>query len=151
MGNTHFLSRNNNLIDVLIIQHKIDRYLPRGIGSFYKKIDKAIRAYAGAAAHETPLLMEDNTILGSAKEGFVLTEKMLYWNGGFLVGKGQCRIEDIAGVSTYTSSDGKLFYIKLKLDQPMSKGTSINISSTLDKEEAARLETFWKELLLLNM
>ncbi len=140
---------SGNRIDVLVVQHMITQYLASGMSAFYNKIDNAIRAYAGPASHETPLLMEDSTILGSAKTGFVLTEKKLYWNGGFLVGKGQCNIEDITSVSTY-SSDGKLFYIKLKLEQSASKDTSINISCTFDKEEAAQLESFWKDLLLLN-
>ena len=140
---------SGNRIDGLVVQHMITQYLASGMSAFYNKIDKAIRAYAGPASHETPLLMEDSTIFGNAKTGFVLTEKKLYWNGGFLLGKRQCNIEDITSVSTY-SSDGKLFYIKLKLEQSASKDTSINISWTFDEEEAAQLESFWKDLLLLN-
>jgi len=46
-----------------------------------KKLNNAIKAYASSlGGDETVIMLYDGTILGSAKEGFVLTSKRLYSN-----------------------------------------------------------------------
>lgn len=138
-------------VDVLALEHRVEsQYLACGRSDFKKKIIKAIKAYAGPASQEKALLMEDYTVLGTCKEGFVLTDKTLYWSFGFYHGKGQCPVEDITAVSIHTSADGKLYTVKLTLGQPSSGDKTVDISHTLDKKEAIRMESFWKELLLLR-
>lgn len=45
-----------------------------------KKLNNAQQAYADYSHRETPLLLFDNTVFGSAKEGFLLTDFALYSN-----------------------------------------------------------------------
>lgn len=49
-----------------------------GDAKFNKKISNASRAYAKMTSVETPVCLFDNTVFGSAKEGFVLTTRNLY-------------------------------------------------------------------------
>lgn len=137
-------------VNALVKKHHLEsKYFVKGTAEFNKKIMNAVSAYAVSALTENPLLLYDNTVFGSAKEGFVLTSKTLFYNGGFLVGKAQHSIAKIESVSTYV---GQVNRIDLKVSAPASSGTSnlISISYTADKNEAARIEAFWKDLLQLN-
>lgn len=42
-----------------------------------KKLDNAIKSYCEDAEYETPLILLDDTVFGSAKKGFLLTEESL--------------------------------------------------------------------------
>ena len=44
-----------------------------------KKLNNAIKAYATEVAPEDVLLLYDDTVFGSAKDGFLLTAKAVYW------------------------------------------------------------------------
>lgn len=150
----NFYSPQSYISDVkmLVLKHKINsKYLVKDTIEFNKKIGKAINAYAKQASNETGLLMWDSTILGSAKEGFVLTNKTLYYNGGYFSEKGACTVENIADVFSSSTSNG-LQYINLKLNETISgkRGQVIHITYTSDMQEADRIVCFWKELLHLQ-
>lgn len=137
-------------VNALVKKHHLEsRYYVKGTAEFNKKIMNAVSAYAVSALSENPLLLYDNTVFGSAKEGFVLTSKTLFYNGGFLVGKGQYPTAKIESVSTYV---GQVNRVDLKVSTPPSSSISnaISISYTADKNEAVRIEAFWKDLLQLN-
>lgn len=53
-----------------------------------KKIENAIKAYANNISAEDVLVCLDATLMGSAKNGFILTEDKMYWDGGALASKG---------------------------------------------------------------
>lgn len=55
-------------------------YFLVGSEKFKEKIKKAVAAYASVTSDEEILLMCDSTLLGSAKEGYVLTNKNIYIN-----------------------------------------------------------------------
>lgn len=50
---------------------------------FAVKLSKAMKAYAKLSFDERALLMEDSTVFGSAKEGFVLTDKRVHIKRSF--------------------------------------------------------------------
>ena len=64
----------------LALKHSTRGYLTVGTESFNNKIGKAKVAYAKVPVGERVLAMADDTIFGSAKEGFVLTDKHIYIN-----------------------------------------------------------------------
>lgn len=68
------------LVPELVAKHNVKMCLVRGTDEFNKKIVKAKAAYAYIPSDETPLFMQDKTVFGSAKEGFVLTDKRIYIN-----------------------------------------------------------------------
>ena len=77
----------------LVKKYRLEnKYMTSDSIPFLRKVQKAITAYAPAARREIPVLMEDQTIFGSAKEGFLLTEKALYYYGGIFTGKYICPI-----------------------------------------------------------
>ena len=63
-----------------VLKHETVGYHTVGMEAFDSKITKAIAAYARVQSDEKLLVMEDDTIFGSAKEGFVLTDKHIYIN-----------------------------------------------------------------------
>ena len=70
----------SNALSALTIKYPNTRYITYRTEEFEKKIGKAISAYASIRNGETALMMEDQTIFGSAKEGFVLTNRNIYIN-----------------------------------------------------------------------
>lgn len=55
-------------------------YFANTTPQFAQRIAKANAAYAKFTANETPLLLEDFSVTGSAKEGIVLTDRTLFIN-----------------------------------------------------------------------
>lgn len=129
--------------------HLEDIYFVKGTTEFNKKIMGAINAYAVSALSENPLLLYDTTVFGSAKKGFILTSKELFYNNGFLGGRAQYSIANIESVSTYFGR-ANLINLKVYKSAINDTGKNICISYTEDKNEAARIEAFWKDLLQLN-
>ncbi len=70
----------SNALSALTIKYPNTRYITYQTDEFEKKIGKARSSYASIRNGETALMMEDQTIFGSAKEGFVLTDKNIYIN-----------------------------------------------------------------------
>lgn len=70
----------SNALSALTIKHSTIGYITYRSESFEKKLPKAKAAYARIGNGEVALVMEDQTIFGSAKEGFVLTDKNIYIN-----------------------------------------------------------------------
>ncbi len=50
------------------------------------KLARASQSYLELAAGEEPLVLFDDTVMGSAKSGFCMTDRRIVWNGGFLSG-----------------------------------------------------------------
>lgn len=67
-------------ISSLMINYPDTRFLAIGSAEFAKTLSKAKAAYAKMDNEEKPLVMYDSTIFGSAKEGFVLTDRNVYIN-----------------------------------------------------------------------
>ena len=90
--------------------------------------------------------MEDNTIFGSAKEGFVLTSKNLYYK--LIAGQGQIAIDKIESVS-YVQD--KLSHVDLIVAPTSSKdrGKKITIAYVIGEENGVKICAFWRELLNL--
>lgn len=127
-------------------------YFVKGSASFDKKVAKAAKAYASTALDEDPLLMMDNTVFGSAKEGFVLTSKTLFYNDG-IGHRGQCPIEKIEAAYVYTSkSSNNTYYTVLKIAPSVENGKKRTAKVglfTSEKNEAEKEAAFWRELLNL--
>lgn len=70
----------SNALSALTNKYPYTRYITYRTEEFEKKLGKARFAYAPIRNGETPLMMEDQTLFGSAKEGFVLTDKNIYIN-----------------------------------------------------------------------
>jgi len=89
-------------------------YLLGGTRGFEKKIDKAKNYFAPFTPSEKPLLLRDTTLLGSCKEGFVLTNKMFY-----LKGMGEEKTSTpICDISKVYSKKGNAFrYIYISTDK----------------------------------
>lgn len=136
-------------INALIKKYQLEkRYYAAGTPKFIRKAPMAANAYAFAALEEEPLLMEDSTILGSAKEGFILTQKTLFYNDPIRKRKGKYLFERIKSVSLLP---GKLNYVDLKIDTARGDGSVTHfIACTTDRDEAVRIMVFWKELLELK-
>jgi len=119
------------------------KYLVKGSPEFEIKILNAINAYAAEAAKESPMLLEDHTIFGSAKEGFVLTAKTVYYCLG--AGRtGRFPLDRIVSVSV--GSYGKLYSVNFDTIQN-GRSVTVRLSYTSDKQEAEKLRLFWRELL----
>lgn len=131
-------------INILLKKYQLEgKFYSKGSALFAKKIIKASKTYAPSAFGENPLLLGDDTVWGSAKEGFILTSKTLYHNGGFLVGKWKCAIEDITGISI---QGDKIGHIQLTLK---STGSTRDFCYNVNLAELQRVGSFWKELLSL--
>ena len=76
---------------------------------FMSKISKAISAYATLNGSERILLMYDATVFGSAKEGFVLTDKHIYIKKSFS-SKESISIKDITNITSEKSSSMTYLY-----------------------------------------
>lgn len=70
----------SNAVRALIVKHNVVGYFGCGGETFGRKFPKAAAAYAPIKDDEIALVIEDQTIFGSAKEGFVLTDKNIYIN-----------------------------------------------------------------------
>ena len=70
----------SEFVQKLFTKHNITRYLAVGGEKFNKKISKAVAAYAFVEKEERILMMFDSTLFGSAKDGFVFTDKKIYFN-----------------------------------------------------------------------
>lgn len=122
------------------------KYFAKGSREFEKKILKAITAYAAESAKESPMLLEDHTIFGSAKEGFVLTANTVYYCLG-IGGKGRFPLGRVLSVSV--SDFGKLYRVTLETIQG-GHSVPVRLSYASDKQDAEKMALFWRELLQLN-
>ena len=122
------------------------KYFAKGSREFEKKILKAITAYAAESAKESPILLEDHTILGSAKEGFVLTANNVYYCLG-IGGKGRFPLGRVLSVSV--SDFGKLYRVTLETIQG-GHSVPVRLSYASDKQDAEKMALFWRDLLQLN-
>ena len=94
----------------LIQRYSDHNFLLLGTKAFQSKIGKAMAAYAKISSNEKVLFMVDNTIFGSAKEGYVLTDKRIYINNSHCA-KTSLAISDVKEVIVVPA--GSLGYVYL--------------------------------------
>ena len=146
-----FLTKDR-VVSLVEKYHLQNIYIVEGTPEFQKKYPKAKNAYASSADAEGPLMMEDTTIFGSAKEGLVLTKKSLFFNG-VATGKGVYPISEINSVGLYSDSTLYQKYVVLKTAPHSSgeEGRPIILSSTFLENDARNLGSFWQDLLMLSV
>ncbi len=150
VGSSNAVHITEYMVSSLVAKYRLEStYVPKGTSAFNKKISKAIKAYADIPPTETPLLLYDNTLFGSAKEGFVLTDKTIYANGGFLVGKRTCPLSSITKIEPSSTSDGSLHYIDL-YGGKMTNSSQRHIAYDSDENSIRQQCKFWNELLGLG-
>lgn len=129
-----------NAITALSLKHHTVGYLAVGSDAFNKKIMKARAAYAPFGESEKLLVMEDQTVFGSAKEGFVLTDKNIYINSPHVT-KNKCvALNSIIQVVNKRSSG--LTDVCLSTNEG-----DYRVSYRSSDEEATALKNFLSELL----
>ena len=129
-----------------LAQYLLTQYLLKGSDEFNKRIKKAIKAYAASAEYEEVLLMQDKTVLGSAKEGFVLTTKTLYFKV-IREYKGQVPLSKIASVVNVHSGINYYLFLKIKQEKTEKEYKPVFFDYSSDRDTAERKEKFWTELL----
>ena len=110
--------------------------------AFEKKIKKAIAAYAPISSTETPMLMEDFTLFGSAKEGFVWTNEKIYIKEMFEP-KVSFSFYDVKEVRC-TEKSNALYYIEL-----VTAGKAYTISMRSTAADAQKTTEFYNDVLML--
>lgn len=120
------------------------RYHVVGTQTYINKLPKARAAYATYDQSEFPLVLEDHTIFGSAKEGFVLTNKALYIHAGSTNGK--ISLERIRSV--FDSYDAKLKMHHICMELTDSNGTPYMSYCGEDSIANGEIQ-FWTEVLEL--
>jgi uncharacterized protein (TIGR02145 family) len=75
-----------------------------------KKIENAIKAYAPTVSIDDVIFFVDATLMGSGKNGFIMTSDSLFWDGGMLVGKGHVSL----GAGNVFSSQSNLLHFNGK-------------------------------------
>lgn len=76
------------------------RYYAATTEGFEKRINKIQKHFAPFSKDEIPLVIEDYTLFGSAKEGFLLTDKYIYINGVYDK-KVKVAVDDIEIIDIY--------------------------------------------------
>jgi hypothetical protein len=70
-----------------------------------KKLINAIQTYAAGVSREAALLLYDNTVFGSAKDGLIMTADSIYWRGNNF---DSCGVLHFSDIKTVHYSDGIL-------------------------------------------
>lgn len=104
-----------------------DKCFAVGTSEYQAKIAKAMNAYASFTQAERPLLLEDQTIFGSAKEGIVLTDKALYCKPSFEK-KAMVPVPLISTVYTERNDQVKLNTIYAQTSEGNKQSISIDSS-----------------------
>lgn len=123
------------------------RYPTVGSQAFTNKLPKARAAYATYDQGEIPLVLEDHTIFGSAKDGFVLTNKALYLHAGGTNGK--VSIERILSIFDSYNAKMKMHYICMNISDFNTTNGNAYMSYCGDDATAKSLTAFWTEVLEL--
>ena len=112
---------------------------------FISKLPKAISAYATLTNDERPIVMDDATVFGSAKEGFVLTNKRIYIKQSFS-SKECILIKDVSNIiaEKNSSSSSSLTYVYL-----IANNTKHQIYFASDATEAEQCKNYIFELITL--
>lgn len=134
------------LIPELVSKYGLSlRYHVVGTAPFANKLPKARMAYAAYNPNEIPLMLEDHTVFGSAKDGFVLTNEAIYLHVGNTCGK--IALDRILSVfSTYNQS-WKMYYINLNVRDLDTTNGNVYVSSCSDNSIVNKLVQFWTEIM----
>lgn len=115
---------------------------------FADKLRKAQKAYASYQQDEIPLLLEDITIFGSAKEGLVLTNKFVYINNYRSI-KEKIQLDRIlSAFSTYDAVQ-KMFDIYFEVEESDKTKTKLRFSFSSNEAVCKKIILFWEEALKL--
>lgn len=106
---------------------------------FPKKLKKAASAYAHYRPDETPLVLQDSTLFGSAKEGFVMTDKTFYVKQT-LTSKTFVPISQILNIEIQPRSS--LYYLILH-----TQGRDVDIFSSSDQAVSKNLQVLLEILI----
>ena len=123
------------------------KYHVVGTQTFMNKLPKARAAYATYDQTELPLILEDHTIFGSAKDGFVLTNRALYIHAGGTNGK--VSLERIVSVFDSFDAQLKMHRICMNIKDFNTTNGNAYMSYTGDDSTANMLIKFWTEVLEL--
>ena len=123
------------------------KYHVVGTQTFMTKLPKARAAYATYDQSELPLMLEDHTIFGSAKDGFVLTNKAMYIHAGGTNGK--VSLERIVSVFDSYDAQLKMHRICMNIKDFNTANGNAYMSYTSDDSTANTLIKFWTEVLEL--
>lgn len=88
-----------------------EKYFVIDSPQFTAKIEKAVKAYAPVSTNEKPILLMDDTLFGTAKSGFVITDQHIFFKGMF-VKKTCVPIGDITNVFCLQKSNLGYIYIE---------------------------------------
>lgn len=113
-----------------------------GTPAYEKKINKAIASYAPIFKGEKPLLLEDFTIFGSAKEGFVLTDRNVYLKDMFSP-KVVFPVNSVRSVK-YKLQSKNLCNINLE-----TTDTTYRLSTRSNEDDAQRTVEFYNDVFIL--
>lgn len=137
-----------NLLPNLIRKYGLQNvYNAVGTQIFANKLPKARAAYAAYDPSETPLMLNDQTILGSAKEGFVLTDKAVYIRNNS--GRARLPLNTIESVYDVYDSTFKLHNTYIKFKEPDVSKQRMYLSYTSHDFAANKYVDFWTEILAL--
>lgn len=137
-----------NVIPELVNKYGLSvKYPVVGTQAFSNKLPKARAAYAPYDQNEFPLLLEDHTIFGSAKDGFVLTNKALYMHIGGTNGK--ISIERFVSAFDSYNAKMKMHYICMNVTGLDTTNGNAYMSYCGDEATANKLLQFWSEILEL--
>lgn len=107
----------------MIRRHGISaRYHANGTPDFQKKIENAHSSYAYYSPTETPLMLEDFTVFGSAKQGMVLTDTHLYLNNTF-VKRTAIAIDDVRQIDCLPDTFN-MFYVQIHTESETFRATA---------------------------
>lgn len=133
---------------MLIQKHMLSsRFLAYGTPEYTKKIDKAKQAYAYTQGDEIAFFMEDPTLFGSAKEGFVVTNRSIYIKLGSTNGK--VSLERIKAVFVTYNASYKMFKLCLQVDGLDTTNGDLYITTFSSIDLARHMGPFWCEVFTL--
>ena len=136
-----------SIVSSLVRDYRLESiYFVRGTSIFEKKIRKAMKAYAHFAKSEIPLLIYDNTLFGSAKEGFVLTDKAVYLGGDISGETNSYLLSQIVKVDFSVASDNSRFYVDLYIGSA-AKSNLLHLSHDSEENSIRYQCKFWNKLL----
>ena len=131
----------------LVREYRLESiYIVKGTSLFDKKTKKAMKAYANINPCETPLLIHDNTVFGSAKEGFILTDKAIYIGGSISDEKFTYPLSQVVKAAISKSSDNSLYYLDLYFGST-SKSRKVHLTYDSEENSVRHQCKFWNKLL----
>ncbi|MBE6688934.1 MAG: toll/interleukin-1 receptor domain-containing protein [Ruminococcaceae bacterium] len=109
--------------------------------AFARKYRGASHSYSACKSDELPLVLRDGTLLGSAKEGFVITDKNIYACDA-KHNKAIIPLCDIQAITTEPCAGNVVFITSVCKDK-----STFHLMPVMDKEELKKLIDFLKNVI----